>query len=449
MRIPSDISPRGFRRTDSSASVLIIVLWITVGLLAITLYFADSMGLELKATGNRVAGMASGQAVEGASRYVNWALSAYFTNGMLVTNSQFVCTGVPIGEARFWLLGRNPDIPMPSEPFFGLVDEAAKLNLNRANSNALATLPGMNSELAAAIVDWRSTNATLSLSYESQGYSAKHAPFESVDELRLVYGMSLEDLLGQDANLNGVLDTDEGRYSSSAELLPGLLETTTVFTREPNFHADGTVLTNINTRAQIQTLLTDTFGSSRSGQIMNQLGFTQNNTPNFRSLLGFYLASGLTPDDFERISPNLCTTTNSYTYGRVNINTASREVLTALFVGAGVSYMVAESAASSLVSYRQQNPQQLTSVAWMVTALGRSNQVVTSLAGRDLITTRSFQYSADIVAVGPFGRGYQRVKYVFDLSDGAPKIIYRQDLSRLGWALGERTRSLIIAGNLP
>ena len=71
------------------------------------------------------------------------------------------------------------------------------------------------------------------------------------------------------------------------------------------------------------------------------------------------------------------------------------------------------------------------------------------MAGRDLITTRSFQYSADIVAVGPFGRGYQRVKYVFDLSDGAPKIIYRQDLSRLGWALGERTRSLIIAGNLP
>jgi hypothetical protein len=32
------------------------------------------------------------------------------------------------------------------------------------------------------------------------------------------------------------------------------------------------------------------------------------------------------------------------------------------------------------------------------------------------------------------------VKFVFDTSDGTPKIIYRQDLSRLGWALGEKAR---------
>jgi hypothetical protein len=66
-------------------------------------------------------------------------------------------------------------------------------------------------------------------------------------------------------------------------------------------------------------------------------------------------------------------------------------------------------------------------------------------ANRDYITTQSFQFAADIAAVGPFGRGYRRVKFIFDVSDGIPKIIYRQDLSRLGWALGEKVRETQIA----
>lgn len=432
-----------------SASVLIVVLWVTVGLISVTLYFAGSMSLELRAAGNRTAGVAANQAVEGAARYVGWALSAFVTNGTLVTNAMFVCEALPVGDAQVWIIGRNSTDTTLAEPVFGLVDEASKLNLNRANSNALVSLPGLTAEVAAAIVDWRSTNGTRSLGYASQGYAAKHAPFETVDELRLVAGMTLEELTGDDANRNGVLDADERSLTGSREPTRGLLENTTVFTREPNFHADGTSLTNVNARAQIEALLNATFGNTRGRQIVAQLGFTPRNNPNFPSLLRFYLESGLSADDFARISPSLSTTTNTYTYGRVNLNSASREVLTALFIGAGLSAPDAEGAASSLVSYRKQNPAALTTVAWMVTALGRTNPAVTTLAGRDLITTRSFQYTADIVAVGPFGRGYNRVKYVFDLSDGAPIVIYRQDLSRLGWALGERIRDLTVALNTP
>ncbi len=57
------------------------------------------------------------------------------------------------------------------------------------------------------------------------------------------------------------------------------------------------------------------------------------------------------------------------------------------------------------------------------------------------MTTHSYQFTADIAAVGAFGRGYRRVKFIFDISEGAPKILYRQDLSRLGWALGEKARA--------
>ena len=436
-------------RRPVDASVLIVVMWVTIAILSVTLYFADSMGLEIRATANRVSGMAAQQAAEGAVRYVSWTLWNSVSNGILMTNAQFQCEGVAVGDARFWLIGRNHDLTYLTDPWFGLVDESSKLNLNVANSNALASLPGMSSELASAIIDWRSTNSSLPLPYTTYGYSAKHGPFETVEELRLVQGLTLLELYGEDPNLNGVLDLDENRFSSSPQAAPGLLETTTVFTREPNFHADGTTLTNVNTRAQIQSVLETSLGTTRGRQVLTQLGFTGNNNPTFQSLLGFYVASGMTSDEFEKIAPDLSTSTNSYVYGRVNINTASVEVLTALFLGLGQSEQAAASAAENLVNYRRQTPSRPTSVAWLVSALGNSNPIVTSLARRDLVTTRSFQYSGDIVALGPNGRGYHRVKLVFDLSDGFPQVIFRQDLSRLGWALGSRTRDLIAAGTLP
>jgi hypothetical protein len=41
------------------------------------------------------------------------------------------------------------------------------------------------------------------------------------------------------------------------------------------------------------------------------------------------------------------------------------------------------------------------------------------------------------------------VKFIFDISDGTPRIVYRQDLSRLGWALGEKARETLLAQNTP
>ena len=439
----------------SAASVLVVVLWITAGLTALVLYFAASMGLELRASANRAADLAAGQAIEGAIRYVGWALANVATNGVMTTNNLFVCEALPIGESRVWIVGRDPAASQTglNQVVFNLQDEASRLNLNRANSNALVMLPGMTAELAAAVIDWRSTNGTLSLGYSGLGYEAKRGPFESVDELRLVEGITLDHLYGDDRNLNGVLDPDEPSLGGSLSVTPGLLDTTTVFSREPNFHADGTQLTNVNTRAQIQGLLDSAFGTERSREILGRLGFTQGGgqggggggggaaaTPNFPSLLRFYLTSGLSQDDFERIAPELSVTTNTYSYGRVNVNTASATVLTALMVGAGLSAEVAEGAVSTLVRYRDQNRANLGSIAWVVAALGRDHQAVTTLAGRDLLTTRSFQYAADVVAVGPRGRGHRRVRLVFDISDGMPKVIHRQDLSRLGWALGDRVR---------
>ena len=149
---------------------------------------------------------------------------------------------------------------------------------------------------------------------------------------------------------------------------------------------------------------------------------------------------GMSSADFAKIYPYITTSTASYIRGRVNINTASETVLEALFMGLGIDQSTAESAAQTMITYREQNPSNTNSPAWMIDALGATSQVVRTVAAGDYITTRSYQFSADIAAVGPYGRGYRRVKFIFDTSDGTPKIIYRRDLSGLGWALGDKAR---------
>lgn len=454
MNLSPQPKPDGARR-DQRASVLIIVLWVTLGLVGITLYFANSMTMELRASDNRVSGLAADQAIEGAARYVEWALSNFATNGAQPTNRLFICEDVPIGDARVWIIGRDPGrlasttTTTADGPVFGLVDEASKLNLNIASTNALSWLPTMSTDLAEAIVDWRSTNSVMSFNYGSAGYEAKHGPFETVDELRLVYEMKIGVMAGDDANRNGVLDTNEKSLKGDLSSTPGLIELTTVYSREPNFHADGTALTNVNTRADLDALLKNRFGDARAAEILRQLGFTGQNSPTFTNLLRFYLRSGLSTDEFAKIHGDIATTTNAFTYGRVNINTAPEPVLKALFIAADVDENTAASAAEKLVNYRRQNPAQLATVAWMASALGTTDSVVTAMSQRDWITTRSYQFTADIAAVGPNGRGYRRVKFVFDVTDGTPKIIYRQDLSRLGWALGPRVRETLLAQTSP
>ncbi|MEY2429992.1 MAG: hypothetical protein QOJ40_2877, partial [Verrucomicrobiota bacterium] len=97
--------------------------------------------------------------------------------------------------------------------------------------------------------------------------------------------------------------------------------------------------------------------------------------------------------------------------------------------------------AQTLISYRQTNPDKLTSIGWVVDALGQNNTAaLQALQAEDCLTTQSYQVSADVAALGPNGRGYRRVRFVIDTSDGTPKVIYRQDLTHLGWALGKQTR---------
>jgi type II secretory pathway component PulK len=96
---------------SAKGSVLVIVLWIALGLVSIALYFANSMALEMRAADNRVTGMAADEAIEGAKRYVSYVLTQYATNGVMPDLSQYQAEAVPVGDAKFWIIGRDNSDP--------------------------------------------------------------------------------------------------------------------------------------------------------------------------------------------------------------------------------------------------------------------------------------------------------------------------------------------------
>ena len=204
--------------------------------------------------------MAADQAIDGAARYLNYLLpsnAANGSNGVFLTLSDTQCKAVPVGEAHFWLIGRDTNNPVgPGRMCFGLVDEASKLNLNMAASNPLTFsnqliwLPRMTVDLTQAILDWVNTNGTgPTVTYyamQQPSYQCKCAPFETVDELRLLYGADMDTLVGEDANRNGILDPNENDDNQNGMLDPGILEYVTVYSREPNTNSDGSAKVNIS-----------------------------------------------------------------------------------------------------------------------------------------------------------------------------------------------------------
>ena len=424
-------------------SVLIIVIWVCLGLVALTVYFASSMSSELHAAGNRVAEVSARQAVAGGTRYAAFVLSQFATNGTVPHIEDYKSEDLPVGDASFWFIGRDPNQTPTNEPVFGLVDEASKLNLNTATRSMLEALPGMTPELADAILSWRrSANAQSSAEGNADNTYArldpprlnKAGPFETVDELRLVYGATLDLLFGEDTNRNGALDDNENDGEQSAPrddgdglIHPGILEYVTVYSRQPNTRADGSRRINIatpQTRPQLIGLLQRQFGGQRAAQIMAAIG-----TGALRSVAEFMVVSRMTPEEFARIRGDITTSNGGTVQGLVNVNTASETVL-ACIPGIGPEN------ASALVAYRLAHPDVLTSFAWITQILNRAAIV---RAG-PYITDQSFQFCADVAAVGHSGRGYCREKTIFDLRRGTPRIVFHQDFTAYGWALGAQLR---------
>jgi DNA uptake protein ComE-like DNA-binding protein len=419
-------------------SVLIIVMWICFGVVALTLYFANSMSSELRAADNRVQDASARAACDGGVRYAAYLLGQLATGGTVPLATDYKAEQLPVGDAYFWFIGRDPNQKPSADPFFGIVDEASKINLNTASATMLSGLPTMTSDVAANILSWRGASNAGGAGNETYARLdpsrlVKGAPFETIDELRLVYGATLDVLLGEDTNRNGALDRNEDDADQSpphdnqdGQLQPGILEYVTVYSRQSNTGRVNVTDASQPTRTRLGAIIQSALNSpQRTQQIIRRLG-----TSAIGSVAEFYAVSGLTAVEFQQIHTRLTASTGTTVQGLININTASEAVLDCI-PGIGTDY------ASAIVSYRLAHPDVLTSLAWITQVITAPAAIRT--AGR-YITDQSYQFSVDVAAVGRNGRGYCREKVVFDVSSGTPRIVYRQDLTAYGWALGAQAR---------
>ena len=436
------------KRAAQRGSVLIVVLWASVGLVSIALLLGHSMVMSYRGADNDLAGRQADQVIEGAVRYAESLLVNPTTPGVLPEATSYQGEAVVVGEAEFWFFGTPADTTSGTKDEYGLVDEAAKLNINTATLAMLKALPGMTDDFAAAIIDWRDADDDVTpggaesstYAQKKPAYKAKNAPFESIEELALLNGATREILYGEDANLNGVLDPneDDGEKNlptdnSDGKLDAGILAYVTVFSREPNKQADGTARININQpgpKAALEKLLTDKLGAARSAQILAGIGPAP-----MRSVLEFFYravsTTGMKEDEFAKLSDALTATTGDYVPGLINVNTASAMVL-ACVPGIG------EENSAKLVAARLNRTPKDASIAWVVAALGSASPA--AVEAGPYLTGQSWQAGADVAAVGRHGRGYRRTKFVIDTSTGTPRIIYRRNLAPLGWALGSDVR---------
>jgi type II secretory pathway component PulK len=418
-------------------SILIVTIWVVLVLAGLALVFARSTRVAALVSANQVAALEAESVAGGALEYVKAKLvaAATATTQSTTTDTSDTYQGLQVGAGYFWVLHSN--LENDRELDYGLTDEAAKINLNSASLEMLLKLPGMTSELAASIIDWRDTDSDVTAGgaedeyylLQPEPYHCKNAPLETVDELLLIKGGTRELLYGEDTNLNGILDdcendgdTSEPPDNRNGRLDAGFYDYVTVYSVEANVDSEGNARINVasaSARGDLQTALQEATSEDRALEIMNRLS----TGASYTSIIDFYYRSGMTYDEFTQVADRLTTSSEQTLTGLVNVNTAPKEVLLCL---PGLE----ESDVEALLSYRSAH-QTLDSVAWVTEAL--TQEKATGIGA--YITTRSNQYSADIIGVSGNGRAYRRYKAVLDTQQTPPRVVYWKVLTDSGWPL--------------
>jgi len=462
--------------------VLVAVMWLLIVLAALTIVLSHTVRVELQISSNAIS-RAQADAVElGAENFVlsqvDYSNTTNAGDPILITNVD--CEARQVGDGYFWILTPNVDDPL--NYYYGITDEAGKINLNTATVAVLQQLPGMsdgdNTTIPASIVAWRgngklpaagttpalSTNADENyyMSLPVNPYHCKNCAFESVDELLLVKGMTpdptngpgqvlnwVDPLYGYDLHHAGWLSQDDLDSSAGNQFDAtqggglGIAPCVTVWSAEPNTSITGTARVNVNgtNTTALRTALATTIGAARVTTIINT---TTRGRP-FQNMVDYFVRSGMTATEFSGVADLLSATpvtggggaaggATATTAGLININTASETVLSCL---PGLT----DADVQALVTKRESGID-ISNVSWIIGAISQAKAVAIG----SLITTRSFQYSADIVAVSGDGRSFKRVRIVVDNQASPPKILYRKDLTSLGWPLDPDIQTQLRAG---
>jgi type II secretory pathway component PulK len=339
-----------------------------------------------------------------------------------------------------------------------VIDEAGKLNINIATKEQLMALPNMTEDIADAIIDWRDADDTPSATGAEAGYyenlqykyMARNGPFRTLRELLLVKGVTEELFFGEDTNFNGKLDYNERDGDASPphddeddEIDPGWIAYLTCYSYDNNVDATGASRININqaNESQLETSLgitrdqassivqnrpnngyqsiTDLLsGGSSQSQTGSGSGSSQNQTGSGSSSSQ---NQGIDTQTFSQIADKITVSSGQQVQGKININTASEYVLTALLGGGDA----AESTAQSIIAYRESLTYGMESIGELLQSGTISSSSFSNIVNN--ITTRSNVYTIRCVATadrsGANGFSLQ-TEAVVDRSSSPYEILY-------------------------
>ena len=448
----SRIPISGGRRREGIA--LLIVLWL-MAILTLLLYaFLADMQVEYSIAGGYADGKKAEQLAWSAidlacATVLNDTQTWQSLNDTTWATNPDTFFEVPLGDGAFTLF--RPTYDDTQTVLWGIDDEASKINLNTAPKEILLKLPNMTEELVDAIIDWRDQDSTAGASGAESSYynglkppyNCKNQPFETLEELLYVKGITPELLFGEDFNLNGRLEPNEDDADQTwppdnrdGKLDPGLWSLCTVWSADRNVDAQGAKRVNLNT-AQPQQL---TLAGLNAGEV--QAISVQRLLIPFVSvaqLLGDAtrgIPAVLSPARFKLVVDKLCVVDDPKVPGLVNINTAPKQVLMCL---PGIT----EEIALKLMEYRTTPGNDLSNIGWLVGVV--ELPVLQKCAS--FITCRSSQFR--IHAVGRVGTPYtagatssdvperagafRRMVAVFDkLATPNPRLVYWKDMTKLG-----------------
>lgn len=416
---------------------LIVVLVVTT----IALVMASGAGLRLRAQDDLLGKTAARHAALGVLRAVVNDLATAQTSGLQPALLTVVPEGETIGDCRVVLIGRDP---AGQHTQFGLIPESGRISLGALTDpnvptqlrdnlrSALSALPGMSSEIAAAIVDWGDADDTP----DDQGgaertdsayqgavvpFSPRNSPFETIDELRLVRGVTDTLFFGEDLNTNGRLDAGED-VNGNGKLDPGLREVITLNSIEKpppqveNSRGDPSIINLINDRERRPRIFADVF-LNRALQVANDVNDVATNLGGpFRNRLHFLSLNNFTDEEIAALWPRISGPEGRY--GLVDAWSCNETVLVAL-VGADIAGRIMSARPTSMP----------TSPAWLVRALGSADAPTAGM----VLTSGSFQFRADIVAISGDGAGWVRLEAHIDCATGYPRVTALRSADALGW----------------
>ncbi len=363
---------------------------------------------------------------------------------------------------RFSIVADNP---LDDEELvrYGVTDESAKLNINFATEEQLLKLiaPLITDgreplELVHAILDWRDPDdearefGAESLYYGSlpTPHRAKNAPFETVEELLMVKGMTGQLLYGEDYDRNGLLtpNEDDGETSFPMDnadgfLERGLLPYITVYTHDFNVSNDNKPRIYMFTEAaKIRPRLEEVFGDQKIVDFL--LGATRERGTSKTYTLALYLEDR-TIDNILQSSPlrgpaiaklfDYCTLNQApEQYGLININTAPARVL-------GCIKDLPPEAIPLIIQKRATLTGPIKStIGWLLTEQILDTHTFSKVENQ--ITARGRQFSIESIGFADHVGVFSRLQEIVDMRGPLAQVVYHRDLTRLGLAYPVRGR---------